>query len=405
MVINLKSFRELLSTRVIFFMLCLYPASLGGFSINYTFLLFFLYKVFFSQIFIPRIEILFAILFYFTIYVFGQIDILSDFDNQYFIRSNISFYLFILPFLFCFIRLSEAEIDDFKIALILFSSIYGLFSSISFFILGADIHFEVKDILGSNRVGFIFIAAFWVCMFNDGNLNKHLLFKNLSILLISAGLLLTFSRASIFALLGSIILYLVFSFISILISGKFIGYKRKLGFSIIGVAFLFILTTNFSLTFEFFNERMFKYLLDPSSLVYLVSDYSDSLGIRVLFFKEMLNFVYLNPLIGSGYLGPWILENSMVASSHNQFIDTIFRTGIIGFVIYTYLLIMMGYFYFSSNKLTGLFWAFVGMLLYGLFHETFKESAGAFIFAIMISIAFNSIKYPTKNLKTNKLIK
>ena len=144
MVINLKSLRELLSTRVIFFMLCLLEFSWWFLNKLYFLIIFFYIKFFFSQIFIPRIEILFAILFYFTIYVFGQIDILSDFDNQYFIRSNISFYLFILPFLFCFIRLSEAEIDDFKIALILFSSIYGLFSSISFFILGADIHFEVK---------------------------------------------------------------------------------------------------------------------------------------------------------------------------------------------------------------------------------------------------------------------
>ena len=132
--------------------------------------------------------------------------------------------------------------------------------------------------------------------------------------------------------------------------------------------------------------------MKKSSLIYLFSDYSDSLGIRIVFFSDMLDFIYSNPLLGSNYLGPWILENSMVASSHNQFLDALFRTGIIGFAIYVYLLAKMGYFYSSYQKYIGLFWSFVGILLYGLFHETFKESAGAFIFAMLLSISFNGIE-------------
>ena len=71
-------------------------------------------------------------------------------------------------------------------------------------------------------------------------------------------------------------------------------------------------------------------------------------------------------------------------SAHNQYTDILFRTGMLGMAAYLYLLFKLFFFLFKTDP--GLFWGFVGMLIYGVFHETFKESHGGFIFAFLLGM-------------------
>jgi O-antigen ligase len=95
-------------------------------------------------------------------------------------------------------------------------------------------------------------------------------------------------------------------------------------------------------------------------------------------------FVLQNPLTGSGYLGSWIMIDSLSGSAHNQYLDVFFRTGIIGFCCYLWLLYRL--LRFLKFNEPSLFWGFVGVLIYGLFHETFKLSQGAFILSFLLGM-------------------
>jgi len=100
--------------------------------------------------------------------------------------------------------------------------------------------------------------------------------------------------------------------------------------------------------------------------------------------KMIVEFVLHNPLTGSGYLGSWILFDDLSGSAHNQYLDVLFRTGIVGFFAYLWLLYRL--LRFLKHNEPSLFFGVVGVLIYGLFHETFKLSQGAFILSFMLGM-------------------
>ena len=95
---------------------------------------------------------------------------------------------------------------------------------------------------------------------------------------------------------------------------------------------------------------------------------------------------------GSGYIGTFIVDNKMKFSAHSQYVDTLFRTGVIGliitFVIYIKLLLK----FYKTNCY--MFSSLIGVLVYGLLHETFKQSQGGFI------LMFYIISYLHENYKS-----
>ena len=114
---------------------------------------------------------------------------------------------------------------------------------------------------------------------------------------------------------------------------------------------------------------------------------NSSEGFRVYLLGKILDYVSLTPLIGSGFLGCWIIFNDMVCSAHNQYADVFFRVGFIGF--FFYILILFKVFKYLKEQHLDLFYGFLSILIYGFFHETFKLSHGAFILAFMIGMMYS----------------
>ena len=83
-------------------------------------------------------------------------------------------------------------------------------------------------------------------------------------------------------------------------------------------------------------------------------------------------------------MGIWILFEDRVGSAHGQFNDVLFRTGIIGLFVYLFLLYKLGKFLLHNHM--GLCLGFIGIIVYGLFHETFKLSHGAFVLAFLFGL-------------------
>ena len=133
------------------------------------------------------------------------------------------------------------------------------------------------------------------------------------------------------------------------------------------------------------QRRFFNQLDDPR--------YSE--GYRIFILSKIVDFVLINPVTGSGFLGCWVLFDTGSCSTHNQYTDVLFRTGFIGFLIYIYILLRI--LKYLKKMHNDLFFGLIGVLIYGLFHETFKLSQGAFILSFLFAMTFSINKSSYKN--------
>src|SRR5262249_44806190 len=60
------------------------------------------------------------------------------------------------------------------------------------------------------------------------------------------------------------------------------------------------------------------------------------------------------------------------------------RTGVLGFTAYASVLFLIVRYLAKAQR--AMYWGFIGVLFYGLFHETFKESQGACLLAFLIGV-------------------
>lgn len=284
-------------------------------------------------------------------------------------------------FSYCFIGIDSEMMASFKSAVImiaLYFSITTIFRYVS--LGGAELGFSAKGAVGSQRFGFVYIMAIWLLYHSRISLTV----RNIFLAVVSIGLLLTFSRSGIVTLIGS--------------GGLFAGYnilkwikRPKTKTAVHGILFILGLAVavvfihkKFPVVFDFFNQRLFSHLTKEGASTINFEDETDSEGYRLFMIRTVLDFVFSNPLTGSGYMGVWILFPDHQGSTHNQYLDVLFRTGIFGFAAYIFLIYTMLKRIYSREP--GLFWGTIGVLIYGLFHETFKLSQGAFILTFLLGI-------------------
>jgi hypothetical protein len=383
---------------IFLFTAALYPFSINiggnGLSANYIYILFPLLflisnrgKIYLpNKIFSEYILIFSAIFFIALIYQLSYI--------QYLERRIISFLIFISIFSLIFIKIDDRMIESFKVALILISLILSI-KSIFIYVTqgGYELGFMAKNLVGSQRFGFIYIVAVWLLFFYKSLGWKSNSIKYFFIVILVMGILLTFSRSSIIALIGSFSLYLIYK----LKNRTKQSYKLTLGilinmffllFVILGVG-LFLMD-HFAEVIKFYVSTLFILKTPDDENFWLLSDPESSEGYRIFMLGKILEFVANNPFTGSGFLGVWIMFDDGSGSSHNQFTDVLFRTGIFGFIAYCVLLYQL--LAFLMRKAPEFFWGVLGVIIYGFMHETFKESQGGFLLAFLIGMFSSSMR-------------
>lgn len=376
--------------RTLFLMVCflcfLYPViDAEGRSINYSFAVFPVLAILVSgRVRVPPPMVLHAVAIYTVIFIVASLYQYDLLDLSFWRLA--SFLLFMTLFLFAFIKIDNEMIVAFKAAIVVISVFFSLVAAAIF--LGAEdrLHYEAKNIVGSQRYGFIYMLGFWIALFYQPSTRLGAAAKWAASGLILAGILLTFSRSSIVALLFSVGLFAV-AFVmrglrrgTIAISGVITGCKA------VAIAGLLVFLTYYylPLTFEFYADRLFG-MIRSGDLTMNLADPETSEGTRIHIIETAYEFVVAHPLTGSGYLGVWSLPESEAGSAHNQYIDVLLRTGFIGFLVYGLLIFKV--LNFLRSYAYDLFWGVVGILVYGLFHETFKESQGAFVLAFLVGMA------------------
>ena len=302
------------------------------------------------------------------------------------LRKLVSFILFMSMFSYALININERMVTAFKIAIVVYTfylSLSNLNELRSFDL--ATLGYAAKNQVGNQRYGFLYIIGFWLVFFFQSQSFILRLSKIPLLIIIFLGILLTFSRASIVGLIGSGLVFLIIIFGSkIKITAKNLGVFSLYGLGIgIFVAFSGIYEY-IALPFEYFADKLFTLRSSDGSANFNLVNAASSSGYRIFLIKSIIEYVASSPLFGSGYLGIWIILDDGIGSAHGQFNDVLFRTGIVGLFIYLYILQNLGSYLYKVDL--GLFLGFIGVLVFGLFHETFKVSHGAFVLAFLIGM-------------------
>ena len=302
------------------------------------------------------------------------------------LRKLVSFILFMSMFSYALININERMVTAFKIAIVVYTfylSLSNLNELRSYDL--ATLGYAAKNQVGNQRYGFLYIIGFWLVFFFQSNSILLRLSKIPLLIIIFLGILLTFSRASIVGLIGSGLVFLIIIFGSkIKITAKNLGVFSLYGLGIgIVVAFSGIYEY-IALPFEYFADKLFTLRSSDGSANFNLVNATSSSGYRIFLIKSIIEYVASSPLFGSGYLGIWIILDDGIGSAHGQFNDVLFRTGIVGLFIYLYILQKLGSYLYKVDL--GLFLGFIGVLVFGLFHETFKVSHGAFVLAFLIGM-------------------
>jgi len=428
------------------FLIFIQPFSLSidgqGVSANYLFVLFPLFVLLIKgRVYKPEMGVFILMLLLFIIFIvtLGQ-------DNHL-LRRTASFLVFMSMFALFFVKIDSDMFQYFKVAVILFS-LFTIIVTINHFFEngGNEMGTYAKGVVGTQRIGFVYIMAFWIVLLYKPRGNLFIVVKHTAVCIIFCGIFLTFSRTSIFAFTISLGVY---SFIAIIFHIK--NYKsfryilHRLFLSIIySLILLTVLSSFFQVTIDQYENTIFKYMfksvplhhdqpIDKETIVMKkfldwegldnnknlddprnfdnssngssiqrnivlrdIQNKNTSVGYRIFISDKVLDYVVKNPLTGSGFIGVWTFFENKEGSAHSQYLDVFFRVGFLGFIFYVFILYKISSFLYKKD--TGLFIGFMGILAYGLFHETFKLSQGGFIFAFLLAFYYQNRHILKKNI-------
>jgi hypothetical protein len=368
----------------IFSFIPIVPISLNGISINYSFMLLPAYIILKKNLVIvkPPETIMWGLAIFSFIFILACLYQTSQYEI--FVRRFGSFLIFMSIFSFSIIHIEEKLMLAFKQGVIFISGVLSLISIIGFFEMqsAGGIHFGLKEEIGSQRFGFIYLLAFWILLYDLKKGSNSRVINSILTMIIVSGLFLTFSRSSMVAFFVPLLLFIIINF---RFSWFFRFQKLKqLTLMIIFLIIMFwVVYQNFPIAFEYYTDRLLNPLLDMS--LFEETKYpGSSEGIRLYRLQEVMNYAMLNPFTGSGYLGVWAISETGSGSAHGQLNDVLLRVGLFGFIFYVYLGICLLTFLWKLDK--SLFWGMMSIVIYGFFHETFKESQGAVILAFLIGV-------------------
>lgn len=366
------------SLYIVFFAISLIPYSVDSYSVNYLFVLLpAILLLVGARVYKPDNFVSNVILIYICVFFLSKF-VLFSVQFEFPTRALISFMLFMSVFSYSFMKVSDSACDAFRLATILMAIGFSVFSIVAFFGAGGNfVGYEQKGIVGSQRFGFVYLVAFFVLL--KYRLQGQLKLLGLTVLL--SGLLLTFSRASVVAFVLTGVCYLFFD------KQGGVGFKRKSIYAVsfaavFGMVATYITSQYFPLVVDFFYDRLWSRIVLAEDLGYLSGDTSE--GTRLEIWQAIGAYVMTSPVVGSGYLGTWVLSDITAGSAHSQYFDVLLRVGVLGFLAHIALLYVVAKTLWRRH--VDFFWGLTAMLIYGLFHETYKLSQGAFILAFFIGL-------------------
>ena len=264
-----RAFERLAYTALFFG--CIHPFSIpGGLSANYAFLILPLVLALLQgRVRNPGDMLMVAIVYYVAVLLVAAL-YQYDFANES-PRRLLSFVIFMSMFSYAFITIDADKVAGFKTAVVCISVYFSISSAYELLSLG-NVGFEAKDIVGTQRFGFIYLLAIWLLCLDRQQKKVWRVARYPILAVVLAGLLLTFSRSSIVALLVSVTLFGIVRNGKWLANITLIGLVRALGVLIGLAVMLFLLFTVFPVAFQFFDVRLFEFFANPDSVQAALED-------------------------------------------------------------------------------------------------------------------------------------
>jgi hypothetical protein len=359
---------------------------INGYSANYFFLLLPIMQIIITQKFYRNFP--FPYLHFFFIYLFAVFFVfillrISDFNLL--LMQILSFLSFMSLFSFCLFNFPARSLEAFKIGLIIGS----FFLLANFFDANRYNEAILKD--GLQRISYILFFGYIftlekIIFFERTNNFKFFFYLILNVIIL-------FSLIY-YQIRAAYILLIVFFFFNL--NAAYFKYYFYI-FIIILIFFLFDIL-------KFTNHLLFFYdsMLNIFNLEIIHQfNFEESSEAKRL---SLLNFI-LNSnqfFTSSGYLGIWY-SHPTISSAHNQYLDIIYRIGILGFIFFIFIIFNLTMFLKRTDKF--IFLSFISFLIYGIFHETIKEPTGMFIFSYLFGyMVYSSRKEKSIRRLRSKLI-
>lgn len=369
----------------LWFVLCFLPLSTSsGISYNYIFVLTPLILFLFAKRVINiSISIVWFFLAIILLFIFSYF---FNFENShYYDRQILSFFCFLSIFALSLSSLSKSEIKNLMVASVVMSLFLSAKQIFNMLNIGVFDPFLLKDVTGSQRLGFIYLFSFWWLIQKQIIYQKKISMAYIYAVCIMIGLFLTFSRASYVALTGSIIYFFIFSNKQNALANQF-SKKSRITLSLaLLIAISLVCSAKFR---QFLSERLF-FNFQITDLQNNLNNPITSEGTRIELWKVVIEKIQENPIIGNHFQGIWTLTD-ISGSAHNEYFDKLLRLGIPLFTFFVLLLWKV----FKNIKFAypELETGFIAVIIYGFFHETFKESQGALILSFYLML-LSSGKY------------
>src|SRR2546425_8156720 len=159
--------RARLALLTVSFVLFLYPVTLGTLSVNYSFLLLPLFRlVCDGRVKKPPPTAVIVMALFTLVFIVAalyQLDYVGD-D----VRRFVSFLIFMSVFSYMFLEVDRDMVAAFRAAVVIISLLLSVTAIFRFAVLGASsLGFEAKDLLGSQRFGFIYVLAIWLAYLDE----------------------------------------------------------------------------------------------------------------------------------------------------------------------------------------------------------------------------------------------
>lgn len=313
----------------------------------------------------------------------------SYMDVNLTLRQVASFALFILPVVVSSIRTRIEYIWNILDGFRLYTFLAVVYKIGELLQSGITDPATLKAIIGSQRVGFFYVFVLWYTLYRSKG--RKSIFLLLEILIIVAGVFLTFSRASYVALIFTILIHFLFQVRSQ--PNVFRKLRSILIFGVTIVGSFTILAMLIPSLWEFIDARLISLFLEEGNMSKKLGNSSTSEGTRIMIWKNAMSYVLYHPFFGSGWLGVFVLDHG--GSAHNEFVDRLFKAGVLNFLLYVSFMIEIGMRLVKNNYL--LFIGFSSLFVYGMFHETFSQSLGINVL-VMCLLIINSSEVKNENI-------
>lgn len=385
------------ASRRFFYILCILPVEFLTYSVNFLYVLLFL-RLKYRKINDPVLAFFAA---YVIICYFIGLIFFIPWDPHSLFRQLISFGTFSSGLFLLFIKFDETAFEDLISAAITASALYALWAILMFVTHWSEfslaeiygIKMQLREYVWDWPQTYVPLLDFALIVALSRRKVNKLYLPLLGLFPIV--IFFTFTRSAYLALFAGLTSYLFFNTLELKSKVK-INNFIKIGLlflsGIIVICALFKHEGIRNAIYEMANRSFYAiYNYITNSVPDIGSD-EERTAIMHTAFSTAKDYL----LTGTGFGGIYLFTDN-IGSTHNQYLDTFLKMGLIGMVCMSYIFLKLLRFFYIKDK--GVCSGIIALLVYGLFNAVYQQPYLVFLFFSLLSFVDSQYYYAAINKK------